>query len=177
LLLLPWPLRVRESDFRPLKGSVRRLAKEPFGFFEFVPSEMLDLELVDRMIVAARDEVDSVDGVLLPESAVEESDINGLEALLDRHGVIMLITGVRQRTPQPRRLPGNWVHIGISPRLEKGGSLPRSTGEQWFHIRQNKHHPGRSTKNRSSSTTWEAPFTPTFAGGKRWRSLAGQSTS
>jgi hypothetical protein len=141
LLLLPWPLRVRESDFRPLKGSVRRLAKEPFGFFEFVPSEMLDLELVDRMIVAARDEVDSVDGVLLPESAVEDSDINGLEALLDRHGVIMLITGVRQRTPQPGRLPGNWVHIGISPRLEKGGSLPRSTGEQWFHIRQNKHHP------------------------------------
>src|SRR5262249_16815005 len=30
-LLLPWPLRVRESDFRPLPGSVQRLAREPFG--------------------------------------------------------------------------------------------------------------------------------------------------
>src|SRR5262245_66106511 len=37
LLMLPWPLRVRESDFRPLDGSVRRLTNEPFGFFEFAP--------------------------------------------------------------------------------------------------------------------------------------------
>ena len=43
--------------------------------------------------MAARDEVDSVDAVLLPESAVDESDINDLEALLDRHGVIGLMTG------------------------------------------------------------------------------------
>ncbi|HSY42246.1 MAG TPA: hypothetical protein VLA79_22080, partial [Polyangia bacterium] len=39
LLLLPWPLRVRESDFRPVEGSVRRMTKEPFGLFEFAPSE------------------------------------------------------------------------------------------------------------------------------------------
>jgi hypothetical protein len=37
-LLLPWPRRVRESDFRPVEGSVRSLVKEPFGFLEFVPS-------------------------------------------------------------------------------------------------------------------------------------------
>jgi len=140
LLLLPWPLRVRESDFRPLEGSVQRLAKEPFGFFEFAPSERLDLDLVSRMIVAARDEVDSVDAVVLPESAVEESDINGLEALLDGHGVAMLIAGVRQRSPESGRLPGNWVHIGANPRLEKGASPWVSVGEQWFHIRQNKHN-------------------------------------
>jgi hypothetical protein len=29
-LLLPWPLRVRESDFRAVEGSVRSLAKEAF---------------------------------------------------------------------------------------------------------------------------------------------------
>jgi len=38
LLLLPWPLRVRESDFRPVEGSVQRLERDPFGFFEFAPS-------------------------------------------------------------------------------------------------------------------------------------------
>jgi hypothetical protein len=92
------------------------------------------------MIDAARGEVDSVDGVLLPESAVDESEVSDLEALLDRHGVILLVTGVRQRSPQPGRLAGNWVHIGVNPRLEKGGPLPSSAGEQWFHIRQNKHH-------------------------------------
>src|SRR5580700_309422 len=140
LLLLPWPLRVRESDFRPVEVSVQRVDKEPFGFFEFAPSERLDLDLVSRVIVAARDEVDGVDGVVLPESAVDESDVNDLEALLDRHGVAMLITGVRQRSPQAGRLPSNWVHIGANPRLEKGASLPGSTGEEWFHIRQNKHN-------------------------------------
>jgi hypothetical protein len=119
LLLLPWPLRVRESDFRPVEASVQRVDKEPFGFFEFAPSEKLDLDLVSRVIVAARDEVDSVDVVLLPESAVDESDINDLEALLERHGVAMLITGLRQRTPEPRRLPSNWVHIGASRDLKR----------------------------------------------------------
>jgi hypothetical protein len=140
LLLLPWPLRVRESDFHPLEGSAQRLAKEPFGFFEFAPLERLDLDLVSRTIAAARDEVDSVEVVLMPESAVDESEVNDLEALLDRHGVASLITGVRQRPAQPGQLPGNWVHMGLNPRLEKGGPLPASTGEEWFHIRQNKHH-------------------------------------
>ena len=139
LLLLPWPLRVRESDFRRV-GSVQRLAKEPFGFFEFAPSEKLDLDLVSRMIVAARDEVDSVDGVLLPESAVDENEVEDLETVLDRHGVAMLITGVRQHPPQRGRFPSNWVHIGANPRLEKGVSIPTSSGGQWFHICQYKHH-------------------------------------
>jgi hypothetical protein len=138
LLLLPWPLRVRESDFRPLEGSVRMRGKEPFGFFEFAPSEKLDLDLVSRLIVAARNEVDSVDVVMLPESAIDESEIDELEAMLDRHGVVALWTGVRQRSPG--QLPGNWVHMSCGPRLEKGAGLPSTTGEQWFHFRQNKNH-------------------------------------
>ena len=139
LLLLPWPLRVRESDFHALDSSVQRRAKEPFGFFEFAPSEGLDLDLVDRVLAAARDEVDSVDVVILPESAIDETDIDDLEALLDRHGVAYLLAGVRQRAQQPGRLPANWMHTGVNPRLEIGGPQP-SSGTQWFHIRQNKHH-------------------------------------
>jgi hypothetical protein len=37
-------------------------------------------------------------------------------------------------------MPGNWLHMGINPRLEKGGLLPSEGGGRWFHIRQNKHH-------------------------------------
>jgi hypothetical protein len=127
-LLLPWPRRVREADFRPVVGSVRNLAEEPFGFFEFAPSEGLDLDLVDRTLTAAHDEVGMVNVVVLPESAVDEAEIDPLEALLERHGVIALIAGVRQRAQGPGRLPGNWVHIGVS------------TGEHWVHMRQGKHH-------------------------------------
>ena len=139
LLLLPWPLRVRESDFRAVEGSVQRLAKEPFGFFEFAPEERLDLDLVDRMLLAARDEVDSVDVVVLPESAVEESELDALEALLDRHGVIYLQAGVRGRSPRPGGFGRNQMHVGVNPRLEKGGPLAEFT--RWSVV---SHSPGQA---------------------------------
>jgi hypothetical protein len=139
-LLLPWPLRVRETDFRPLEETVHRLAMEPYGLFEFAPSEGLDLALVERMILAAQDEVDNVDVVLLPESAVDESEIQGLEQLLDHHGVIGLVTGVRRRCGAPGRLAGNWVHTGVNPRLIKARGRHGSAATEWFHVRQNKHH-------------------------------------
>ena len=124
LLLLPWPLRVQASDFHPV-GPVQRPAKNPYGFFEFAPAEGLDLDLLDRVLVAARQEAGSVDVVLLPESAVAEGEIDDLETLLDGHGVIQLVAGVRQPTRQPGQFPNNWLHMGFNPRLEKGGLLPQ----------------------------------------------------
>jgi hypothetical protein len=139
LLLLPWPLRVQATDFHPV-GTVLRPTKKPYGFFEFAPAEGLDLDLLDRVLVAARQEAGSVDVVLLPESAVAEDEIDDLETLLGRHGVVNLVAGVRQLTRQPGQFPSNWLHMGFNPRLEKGG-LPQQAGhEPWFHLRQNKHH-------------------------------------
>jgi hypothetical protein len=140
LLLLPWPLRVRASDFHPVEGSLQRLTNDPFGFFEFAPAEGLDLDLLDRVLLAAREEAGSVDVVVLPESAVDEREIDDLETLLESHGVAILNAGVRGRSPQPGRFPGNWLHIGVNPSLEKGGPQPTGDPEPWFHIRQNKHH-------------------------------------
>lgn len=140
MLLLPWPLHLRESDFYPVKDSVQRSAMEPCGFFTFDPSEKLDLELVARTIAAAREEVGSVDVIVFPESAIDESEIAGLETLLERMGVIFLIAGVRQPVPTVGKLPGNWVHMGINSNFEKGGVASDAIEEVWFHIRQNKHH-------------------------------------
>ena len=127
-LLLPWPLRVRESDFRPVAGPLHELAGDPFGFFEFAPAERLDLDLVDRVLVTAVDEAEGVDVVVLPESAVGHDEIDALEAVLGRHGVTALITGVREPAERPGQFPRNWVHIGVS------------VGEHWVHISQAKHH-------------------------------------
>jgi hypothetical protein len=138
LLLLPWPLRVRASDFHPVGGSVERLAKDPYGFFEFAPAERLDLDLLDRVLVAAREEAGSVDVVLLPESGIDAREIDGLETLLDAHGVVYLQTGVREPVGQAGQFPNNWLHIGVSARLEKGG--PGGGRQPWFHLRQDKHH-------------------------------------
>jgi hypothetical protein len=127
-LLLPWPLRIRAADFRPVAGPLQRLAGDPFGFFEFTPSERLDLDLADRTLTAARAQAGTVDVVILPESAVEHNQIDALETVLARHDVGALITGVREHPAPPGRFPANWVHIGVS------------VGGQWTHIRQNKHH-------------------------------------
>jgi hypothetical protein len=140
VLLLPWPLEVRATDFRPVEGSVQRLSKDPYGFFEFAPAEGLDLDLLDRVLAAARREAGSVDVVVLPESAVEERELDDLEAVLAAHGVVSLMAGVRQRVRQPDEFPGNWIHLGFNPGLEKGGPLPSEARESWFHLRQNKHH-------------------------------------
>ena len=141
LLLLPWPLRVRASDFHPIDGSVQRLTNDPFGFFEYAPAESLDLDLLDRVLVAARQESGGVDVVLLPESAIDEGEVDDLEAVLHGHGVVSLVGGVRERAPEPGRFPGNWLHIGMNTRLEKGGGAPPTEDAgSWLHIRQNKHH-------------------------------------
>jgi hypothetical protein len=139
LLLLPWPLRVQASDFHPV-GEVHRMTKDPYGFFEFAPAEGLDLDLLDRVLVAARQEAGSVDVILLPESAVDERELDAVETLLDRHGVISLVTGVRQATPPPGQFSSNWLHMSFNPRLEKGGQEPSERQSPWFHVRQNKHH-------------------------------------
>jgi hypothetical protein len=140
LLLLPWPLRVQASDFHPVDGTVERLTNHPYGFFEFAPAERLDLDLLHRVLVAARQEAGSVDVVVLPESAVEERDLDGLETVLDAHGVVMLQTGVREPIGASGEFPSNWLHIGINPGLEKGGPLSSEGRQPWFHLRQNKHH-------------------------------------
>jgi hypothetical protein len=146
VLLLPWPLHIRETDFRPLPldGSMPRMEQEPFGYFEFVPAEALDLDLLARTIVTARDEVGSVDGIVMPEGAIAASEIPALEVILDRYGVAFVIAGVRQSSQnvgKAQQLPSNWVHVGVNPRLEKGEPLPTVGHVQWHHLRQDKHHP------------------------------------
>ena len=126
-LLLPWPLRIRGSDFRPVAGPLQKLADDRFGFFEFAPAERLDLDLADRMLIAARDKGEPVDIVVLPESAAEHGEIDDLEALRPAR---------RDRTDH--RGPGApGAAGGVRAQL---GAHRRGVGGQWVHIGQAKHH-------------------------------------
>ena len=128
VLLLPWPLRLRETDFEPVPGSIRRPEREPFGFFRYTPSEPLDLDLVDQLLVAALDEVDAVDAVILPEGRLHEDDIAAFEAVLARRAVPLLLGGLRVDPVAPGEMPRNGVHVGAL------------VGDEWWHYRQDKHH-------------------------------------
>lgn len=128
VLLLPWPLNIAESDFVPVAGSVRRPEREPFGFFSYEPGEAPDLDLVDRLIDAALEQVDGVDVVVLPEGCLDERQVAAFEALLARRGVPMLVSGLRPDPPEPDQFPGNVVHTGLL------------VDSRWWHYRQHKHH-------------------------------------
>ena len=112
ILLLPWPLRVHASDFHPV-GSVQRLGNDRYGFFEFAPAVGLDLDLLDRVLVAARLEAGSVDVVLLPESAVDVGEVDDLETLLHHHGVVALVAGVRQPMQPAQPVPEQLAAYGL----------------------------------------------------------------
>jgi hypothetical protein len=128
VLLLPWPLRIRQRDFVPLWDTVRRTEDEPFGTFQFSPAEPFDLDLAERVLRAALDEVDAVDAVVLPETSVPVEALEPLESLLRRYGVGVLLAGAREPDDASEQSPGNWVHLGVR------------VGDSWSHYRQNKHH-------------------------------------
>jgi hypothetical protein len=127
VLMLPWPLRIDAEDFKPT-GAVKRAGLEPYGFFEFAPSELLDLDLADRVLQSARNQQGSVDIVVLPESALCPGDIDELEALLTRHRVWLVVAGVREPPDPGARFGANWLHLGVW------------FGGRWWRYRQNKHH-------------------------------------
>jgi hypothetical protein len=128
ILLLPWPLQVSDGDFRQVPGSVKEREIEPFGYFEFRPSEPFDFSLVDGLLAAAAEHVERVDVVVLPESALAQEDLPGLEDVLSRRGVTMLVAGLRDTAEKPGGLGSNWVHFGAS------------IDGEWWHYRQDKHH-------------------------------------
>ena len=129
VLLLPWPLRIRARDFRPVSESVQRAENEPFGFFAYAPSEELDFDLLDRALTAALDEVESVDAIVLPEAAVSPDELDELERVLARHRVTILVAGVREPAPGvDEPFPVNWVHLGVN------------IAGRWWRYHQNKHH-------------------------------------
>jgi hypothetical protein len=126
-VLLPWPLRVRASDFRSVRYALPHMDTSEIGFFTFQPAEGLDLTRVDGVLRAAIDEAGTVDFVILPESAITPADITPLEALLAQHGVWCLIAGVRELAGDGH-LGANWVHVGVRQELV------------WRHAAQHKHH-------------------------------------
>jgi hypothetical protein len=120
LLLLPWPEHVRARDFREVRFDRERR----FGFFEFDPDVALDVDRVDRLIGASRSLVGAVGGVILPEEAVRHIELPKLRAILDRHGVPILLSGVRGS----RR---NYAHLAASDGKRLHYEYDQSKHHRW----------------------------------------------
>ena len=106
LLIIPWPYQVRAEDFRMSGISDTVVDPRAFGFFEYEPSARFDPEAnLVRVIEAAEAQVGRVSAVVLPESALDESEANAAEqALGDRVGFLLAgVRGVRR----------NYAYLGV----------------------------------------------------------------
>ena len=151
MLLLPWPLRVRARDFRPVAYELARLDPTQFGFFEFQPAETLDLALVEGVLRAAIDEVGAVDIVALPEAAITPEEIAPLETLLGQYGAWCLVAGVREPGAEGG-LGHSSVHVGLRQEIV------------WRHARQHKHHRWSLDRDQINQYHLAGALSPT----RRW---------
>jgi hypothetical protein len=126
LMLVPWPLVVDSSAFRPVDGPLDMDA-DAFGFFSYAPTRPLAPAFLASLIDAALDEAPRLDAVVLPEAAIDRDEIGPLEDLLAERGVPSLVAGTRQAAAAGQ-MARNYVHLGF---LAPDG---------WVHYEQDKHH-------------------------------------
>jgi hypothetical protein len=124
LLLVPYPSVIHANDFRPIRGPLLNMDTSRFGFFEFAPTEPLDPADVLGLVAAAHRRVGDIDAVVLPEAALDETQVPELQERLVRDGVSYLITGVRRVASSEEPFGANYAYIG---------------GDGW-HAAQHKHH-------------------------------------
>ena len=128
IVLVPWPLSVDASDFRPaVEVPLGNMDADTYGFFEFAPRRALDDAHLASLLRQANDTVGHVDAVVFPESSVCPEETAALEEALEGCGTTFLITGVRQR-PADGAFGRNYLHVGIR------------TPTRWERYEQDKHH-------------------------------------
>jgi hypothetical protein len=133
LLALPWPMSLDERAFRAVKEPPPSLPSETFGFFELDLKSNVRQSFFQRLISAARKEVRSVHGVVLPESALTERQADHLQEILGSLGVPLLLTGVRGQGK-------NFARLGFPRTDRRTDGVPEPPLAYLENYPQHKHH-------------------------------------
>jgi hypothetical protein len=112
LLLVPHPPLIRASDFRPVDGPLSNMDTSHYGFYEFAPREPFDVDEALRLVERARRRVGEIDVFVLPEAALDETEVRPLQLRLADASVPYLIAGVRGRSDGPGPFADNHAHFG-----------------------------------------------------------------
>lgn len=112
MLLIPHPTVVRASDFLPVAGPLANMDETRYGFYAYLPQEPLDQDEAVALVERAQRLVGEVDAVVLPEGALDESEVDELQRRLVAAGVPYLVAGVRRQAAQPHSFGGNYAHFG-----------------------------------------------------------------
>jgi hypothetical protein len=105
LLVIPWPMEVFPAQFREAQPLPAEMSNMPgrFGFFTLVhrASSTSVVEFVKPLYESALEEVGRIDGVVLPELALSESDHHELRNYVLGKGSF-LVSGVGKTSDAPR---------------------------------------------------------------------------
>ncbi len=118
LLILPWPLNIKATDFREVPGPTQM-----DDYFEYAPSERFSYRRMRDLIREAKKEVGDINAVILPELAVTPSQVNTIKRKLKEESVFGLLAGTRDKHK-------NYAHLA---RLIQ-------SGKHWKTQDQYKHH-------------------------------------
>jgi hypothetical protein len=129
LLLMPWPLKIRTDDFRPVPAAQSGMANLPrnFGMFAYRCADPRSkVGAILRIFDAALKTAKRIDAVVLPELALTEKECAELHQELYKRRSC-LIAGVKERgTVAPR----NSVHVAI-PALGRDFSTRQAKHHRW----------------------------------------------
>jgi hypothetical protein len=128
LLIAPWPLLIRPSQFRPVEGTLQNVPKR-FGFAEFKLDEDPDrvAAWTSALIKEAEKLGGRVDGVVFPEAALSEREYDKVRAVVLGCGAF-LIAGVL-RNPKENNLAAD--NLVMFDAVNSG---------QEVNVEQRKHH-------------------------------------
>ncbi|HEY6391905.1 MAG TPA: hypothetical protein VIX89_11550 [Bryobacteraceae bacterium] len=115
LLLVPWPFRVFPSQFetaRPLKDEMKNIP-DRFGFFTFKQRSNIDaVKAIQTLYETAADEMGQIDGVVLPELALSETEHSKLSQFVLEQGAF-LVSGVGDASDPTKAHGANRVCFDI----------------------------------------------------------------
>jgi hypothetical protein len=96
LLILPWPMSVAASDFKESDCMIGNPDPTKIGYFEYSPSpNNFNFSELRNCINRSFEKSKKVDGVILPECALDEKDLDRFKKTLSRKNISFFIIGVR----------------------------------------------------------------------------------
>lgn len=95
ILLLPWPLVVKDSAFVPTEHPPIEIDQAQFAFFDFAPTEAVSVERIIGVVNRAKEISGHIDALVLPESALTEPEFEAIRNALRDSGLSFVVAGVR----------------------------------------------------------------------------------